>query len=76
VLALPLMQLGLKQAGAVIPKTLHAPALDYACQRSKIMAALNHGPTTLIHHDLHPGNFYGYVTVNYGIIPLKACLIS
>jgi aminoglycoside phosphotransferase (APT) family kinase protein len=58
VLAVPLMHRGLRQAGEMIPIALYGPALDYARQRSKIMAALNSGPTTLIHHDLHPGNFY------------------
>jgi Ecdysteroid kinase-like family len=57
-LAVPLMQLGLKRAGDIIPPTLHAEALQYAKRRKRAMAFLNSGPKTLTHHDCHPGNLF------------------
>ena len=57
-LARPLMALGLARAGALVPRTLHAPARRYAAQRAENMARLGRGPRTLVHHDCHPGNLF------------------
>lgn len=57
-LAVPLMRRGLSRAGDIVPATLHAPALSYASQRRRAMQFLAAGPHTLVHHDLHPGNFF------------------
>jgi aminoglycoside phosphotransferase (APT) family kinase protein len=57
-LAVPLMGRGLSRAGDIVPATLHAPALRYASQRRRAMQFLAAGPHTLVHHDLHPGNFF------------------
>lgn len=57
-LAVPLMKLGLKKAGSLIPSTFHTQALAYARHRKSVMAMLNQGPQTLIHRDCHPGNFF------------------
>lgn len=59
-LAMPLMRLGLFRAGKIIPKILHVPTLRYALQRRKVMQFLSTAPRTLVHHDLHPGNFFWY----------------
>ncbi|MGR8934567.1 MAG: phosphotransferase [Gammaproteobacteria bacterium] len=58
VLAVPLMERGLRLAGSVVPACLHAPALNYARQRRDIMRFLNQGPQTLVHRDCHPGNLF------------------
>ena len=58
ILAVPLMERGLRLAGNVIPAALHGPALDYSRRRSQVMRVLADGPQTLVHHDLHPGNLY------------------
>ncbi|QWF70618.1 phosphotransferase [Methylomonas paludis] len=57
-LAVPLMQRGLKLAGADIPAALHKPALFYAANRRRIMHELAAAPLTLVHHDCHPGNLF------------------
>ena len=57
-LAVPLMKRGLRQAGKLIPPSLHAPAIRYACQRRRAMRFLSNGPQTLVHHDCHPGNLF------------------
>ncbi len=57
-LSVPLMRLGLFRAGEIVPKTLHVPALRYAIQRRKAVQFLSNAPHTLVHHDLHPGNFF------------------
>jgi len=57
-LAVPLMRRGLFRAGDIVPATLHAPVLRYASQRRRAMQFLAAGPHTLVHHDLHPGNFF------------------
>ncbi len=57
-LAVPLMRRGLSRAGDIVPAALHAPALRYASQRRRAMQFLAAGPHTLVHHDLHPGNFF------------------
>mgnify|MGYP001606057678 FL=1 len=57
-LAVPLMRRGLSRAGNIVPAALHAPALRYASQRRQAMQFLAAGPHTLVHHDLHPGNFF------------------
>jgi hypothetical protein len=57
-LAVPLMLLGLERAGDVVPGALHALALAYARRRRRWMSFLGAGPQTLVHHDVHPGNFY------------------
>jgi hypothetical protein len=62
VLTVPLMERGLRQAGAFVPAALHAPALRYARRRSDIMRFLNEGPQTLIHRDCHPGNLFWHDT--------------
>lgn len=58
ILALPLMERGLRRAGNAIPQALHASAVHYARHRRSIMRFLNEGPKTLIHRDCHPGNFF------------------
>lgn len=57
-LAVPLMKQGLRQAGAHISSTLHAPAMHYARHRRKVMRFLSDAPKTLVHHDCHPGNLF------------------
>jgi hypothetical protein len=57
-LAVPLMRRGLARAGEVVPAALHGPALEYAHHRRRWMRFLTAGPRTLIHHDVHPGNFF------------------
>ncbi|MGZ8136001.1 MAG: phosphotransferase [Methylococcaceae bacterium] len=57
-LAVPLMKQGLRRAGALIPESLHKPALHYARHRRKAMRFLAQIPQTLIHHDCHPGNLF------------------
>jgi len=57
-LAVPLMRRGLERAGDVVPGALHAPALRYARHRRRWMHYLSQGPRTLVHHDVHPGNFF------------------
>jgi hypothetical protein len=57
-LAVPLMRRGLRRAGDVVPARLHGPALDFARDRRRWMRHLADGPRTLVHHDVHPGNFY------------------
>ncbi len=58
VLAVPLMRRGLSHAGNAVPGALHAPALRYARQRREAMQFLAAGTHTLVHHNLHPGNFF------------------
>lgn len=58
VLAVPLMQLGLRRAGSFVPTALHAPAIRYSRHRRDSMRYLNDGPQTLIHRDCHPGNLF------------------
>jgi hypothetical protein len=57
-LAVPLMRRGLACAGEAVPAALHGPALGYARHRRHWMHFLTQGPRTLIHHDVHPGNFF------------------
>ncbi len=57
-LAVPLMTRGLARAAEVVPAELHGPALEYARHRTRWMAFLGDGPRTLVHHDVHPGNFF------------------
>lgn len=57
-LAVPLMLIGLRRAGDAVPAGLHRPALAYARRRRAWMRELSAGPRTLVHHDVHPGNFY------------------
>lgn len=57
-LAVPLMRRGLARAGDAVPEALHAPAVRYARQRRRAMAALAAGPRTLVHHDTHAGNLF------------------
>ena len=57
-LAVPLMQRGLKKAADLVPKTLHAQALYYAQHRSKAMRILMGNTQTMVHHDCHPGNLF------------------
>ena len=57
-LAVPLMLTGLRRAGAAVPGALRAPALAYARRRRAWMRELSAGPHTLVHHDVHPGNFF------------------
>lgn len=57
-LAVPLMRRGLERAGDAVPSGLHGAALGYARRRRRWMRFLADGPRTLIHHDVHPGNFF------------------
>ena len=57
-LAVPLMKRGLKKAGNLVPKALHAPAIHYAHNRRKAMRFLAQESQTIIHHDCHPGNLF------------------
>jgi aminoglycoside phosphotransferase (APT) family kinase protein len=57
-LAVPLMRRGLQLAGDAVPRTLRAPAMEFARRRRQVMEALWSGPRTLVHHDVHPGNIY------------------
>ena len=57
-LSVPLMKRGLRLAGELIPPALHAPAINYARNRRKVMRFLSGSPQTLIHHDCHPGNLF------------------
>jgi hypothetical protein len=57
-LAVPLMRRGLACAGEAVPAALHGPALQYAHHRRRWMRLLAGGPATLVHHDVHPGNFF------------------
>jgi hypothetical protein len=57
-LAVPLMKLGLRRAGQIVPSALHALAVHYARRRSTIMRFLSSAPQTLVHHDCHPGNLF------------------
>ena len=57
-LAVPLMRRGLSLAGSVVPAELHPSAKTYAGNRRQAMKFLETGPLTLVHHDLHPGNFF------------------
>jgi hypothetical protein len=57
-LAVPLMKRGLHRAGKLIPPALHAPAIDYARHRRRVMQFLSNAPQTLVHHDCHPGNIF------------------
>ncbi len=57
-LAVPLMTRGLARAGDAVPAALHTPALGYARHRRRWMRFLGEGPRTLVHHDVHPGNFF------------------
>ena len=57
-LAVPLMRRGLLRAGDLVPDTLHASALHFAQHRRRWMRFLADGPRTLVHHDVHPGNFF------------------
>ena len=55
-LAVPLMKRGLRLAGSLVPKHLHAPAIRYASRRRQVTSFLSGDPQTIIHHDCHPGN--------------------
>lgn len=57
-MAVPLMQVGLRKAEDIIPCRLHDQALQYARNRRQVMRFLNGGSHTLIHRDCHPGNFF------------------
>jgi Phosphotransferase enzyme family len=57
-LAVPLMKRGLARAEGVVPESLRAAAVAYAGRRRAAMRVLGAAPTTLIHHDCHPGNLY------------------
>jgi hypothetical protein len=57
-LAVALMRRGLARAGGAVPGELRAPALGYARHRRRWMRHLSAGPHTLVHHDVHPGNFF------------------
>jgi Ecdysteroid kinase-like family len=57
-LAVPLMQRGLRNAGNLIPNSLHKSALTYAANRRRLMRFLADGSQTLVHHDCHPGNLF------------------
>ena len=57
-LAVPLMARGLARATGVVPGALRTPALEYARHRRRWMRFLCRGPRTLVHHDVHPGNFF------------------
>ncbi len=57
-LAVPLMKLGLRRAGQIVPYAIHALAVHYARHRSRIMQFLSNAPQTLVHHDCHPGNLF------------------
>ncbi|WP_198328239.1 aminoglycoside phosphotransferase family protein [Methylovulum psychrotolerans] len=58
VLAVPLMQQGLRRSGAAVPVGLHQAALHYARNRRRAMRFLSALPQTLVHHDCHPGNLF------------------
>jgi hypothetical protein len=57
-LAVPLMLAGLRRSGDAVPDALRAPALAYAHRRRAWMRDLSGGARTLVHHDVHPGNFF------------------
>ncbi|ARO88378.1 aminoglycoside phosphotransferase [Nitrosospira lacus] len=57
-LAVPLMKRGLRQAGKLISRPLHASAIHYAQHRRRVMHYLSNTPQTLVHHDCHPGNLF------------------
>ena len=57
-MAVPLMKRGLRQAGELVPSTLHAQAVHYARYRRQAMRFLTDAPQTLVHHDCHPGNLF------------------
>ena len=57
-LAVPLMKRGLKKAAEIVPFSLHAPAVQYARNRSKVMRFLSDATQTMVHHDCHPGNLF------------------
>jgi len=57
-MAVPLMKQGLRQAGELVPSTLHAQAVHYAHHRWQAMRFLTDAPPTLVHHDCHPGNLF------------------
>lgn len=57
-LAVPLMKRGLKHAKDAVPIKLHQPAVRYAKNRKAIMKFLSDAPSTLVHHDCHPGNLF------------------
>jgi aminoglycoside phosphotransferase (APT) family kinase protein len=52
------MKRGLLRAGDAVPGAVRAPALRFARQRRRWMRFLGDGPRTLVHHDVHPGNFF------------------
>lgn len=57
-LAVPLMKRGLCQAGKLVSSALHAPAVQYARHRRRVMRFLSNTSQTLVHHDCHPGNLF------------------
>lgn len=57
-MAYPLMKRGLRQAGGLVAKKLHQPALNYAANRRTIKQLLNTDTKTLVHYDCHPGNIF------------------
>ncbi len=57
-MAVPLMKRGLRQAGELVPATLHTHAIHYARHRRQAMRFLNDAAKTLVHHDCHPGNLF------------------
>ena len=57
-LAVPLMQLGLKRSGKLVPGAIRRWAVRYARHRRQAMRFLSDAPQTLVHHDCHPGNIF------------------
>jgi len=57
-LAVPLMGRGLRRAGEAVPRGLRGSAMSYARRRRDWMRLLGDAPRTLVHHDVHPGNFF------------------
>lgn len=57
-LAVPLVKRGIKLAKGAIPNRLHQYAIQYAKNRKAVMKFLSGAPTTLLHHDCHPGNLF------------------
>lgn len=57
-LAVPLMKRGLRLAKDAVPAQLHPHALRFAKNRKAIMKFLSDAPSTLLHHDCHPGNLF------------------
>jgi thiamine kinase-like enzyme len=59
VLSVPLVRRGLRKADNAVPERLHARFGAYARRRGAVMTELaTSGPTTVVHHDCHPGNLF------------------